>query len=218
MKLLDLINITRLEMDDEDANSPLITNAEHIEFANDAELEACRRGRLIMDSTTTAIVQIAVVANTATYNLDPRVLSIRRAKLTGLLPLKRRNLQDMDSQYAGWDDASASTPSVFMTDDTGKIRLWPKPNATSTLSMIVVRSPLAEMNDVTDTPEIAARFHRSLRFWMMHRAYSKQDSQANDPKKAMESLAMFEQEFGKKSSAIDETWIQREQMEFDGTF
>jgi phosphorylcholine metabolism protein LicD len=84
--------------------------------------------------------------------------------------------------------------------------------------MIVVRSPLVEMNDETDSPEIAPRFHRSLRYWMMYRAYSKQDSQANDPKKAMESLAMFEQEFGQKSSAINETWIEREQMEFDGTF
>jgi hypothetical protein len=158
------------------------------------------------------------VANTASYNLDPRVQSIRRAKLTGLLPLKRRNLQDMDSQYSGWDDASASTPSVFMTDDTGKIKLWPTPSANTTLNMIVVRSPLVEMNDETDSPEIAPRFHRSLRYWMMHRAYSKQDSQANDPKKAMESLAMFEQEFGKKSSALDETWINREQMEMDGTF
>lgn len=217
MKLLDLINITRLEMDDK-GNETLITDAEHIEFANDAELEACRRGRLILDSTTTAICQIAIVAGTASYTLDPRVQSIRRAKLTALLPLKRRNLQDMDSQYAGWDDASNSTPSVFMTDDTGKIRLWPTPSANTTLSMIVVRAPLAEMNDGTDSPEIAARFHRSLRFWMMYRAYSKQDSEANDPKKAADSLALFEQEFGKKSSALDETWISREQMEHDGTF
>jgi hypothetical protein len=217
MKLLDLITITRSEMDDK-TEPYLITDTEHIEFANDAELEACRRGRLILDSTTTAICQIAVVANTASYNLDSRVQSIRRAKLTGLLPLKRRNLQDMDSQYSGWDDASASTPSVFMTDDTGKIRLWPTPSANTTLSMIVARSPLAEMNDETDSPEIAPRFHRSLRYWMMYRAYSKQDSQANDPKKALESLAMFEQEFGQKSSAINETWIEREQMEFDGTF
>jgi hypothetical protein len=218
MKLIDLINITRLEMDDADPNHPLITDAEHIEFANDAELEACRRGRLILDSTTTAICQIAVVANTASYSLDPRVQSIRRAKLTGLLPLKRRNLQDMDSQYPGWDDAATGMPIVFIPDDTGQIRLWPTPSANTTLSMIVVRSPLAEMNDETDSPEIAPRFHRSLRYWMMYRAYSKQDSQANDPKKALESLAMFEQEFGQKSSAINETWIAREQMEFDGTF
>jgi hypothetical protein len=217
MKLLDLITITRSEMDDK-TEPYLITDAEHIEYANDAELEASRRGRLIMDSTTTAICQISVVANTASYNLDPRVQSIRRAKPTGLLPLKRKNYQDMDSQYPGWDDAATGTPIVFIPDDTGKIRLWPTPNASTTLSMIVVRSPLAEMSDETDSPEIAPRFHRSLRYWMMHRAYSKQDSQANDPKKAMESLAMFEQEFGKKSSALDETWINREQMEMDGTF
>lgn len=39
-----------------------------------------------------------------------------------------------------------------------------------------------------------------------------------DPKKAATALALFEQEFGMKSSAIDETWIAREQFDHDGTF
>jgi len=53
---------------------------------------------------------------------------------------------------------------------------------------------------------------------MMHRAYLKKDADANDPKKAADSLALFEQEFGRKSSAIDEVWIEREQTDMDGTF
>lgn len=218
MQLNGLIQAFRSEVDDVVAPY-LWSDPELIEYANDAQLEACRRARLIVDGSTTAICQIAVVANTATYALDPRVLFIRRARLTGLLPLKRKNLQDMDSQYPGWEDASASTPSALIPDfETGKIRLYPKPIANTTLNLMVVRDPLAEMNDDTDTPEIAARYHRSLRFWMMHRAYLKKDADANDPKKAAESLALFEQEFGKKSSALDEVWIEREQTDMDGTF
>lgn len=218
MRLNDLIQIFRAEVDD--AVTPYLwSDDELIEYANDAELEACRRSRLIVDSSTAAICQIAVVAGTATYALDPRVLFVRRARLTGLLPLKRKNMQDMDIQYPGWEDAAAGTPSAFIPDfETGKIRLYPTPDAAATLNLMVVRDPLAEMNDDSDTPEIAARYHRSLRFWMMHRAYLKKDADANDPKKAAESLALFEQEFGKKSSALDETWIEREQMDGDGTF
>lgn len=218
MRLNDLIRIFRAEVDD--AVMPYLwSDPDLIEYANDAELEACRRSRLIVDSSTAAICQIAVVAGTATYALDPRVLFIRRVRLTGLLPLKRKNMQDMDSQFPGWEDAEVSTPSAFIPDfETGKIRLYPTPDAAATLNLMVVRDPLAEMNDDSDTPEIAARYHRSLRFWMMHRAYLKKDADANDPKKAAESLALFEQEFGKKSSALDETWIEREQMDGDGTF
>jgi hypothetical protein len=61
-----------------------------------------------------------------------------------------------------------------------------------------------------DEPEINRRFHESLVFWMLYRAYSKQDAETKDAKKAGENLALFEQEFGKKSSAIDEAWIERE--------
>lgn len=222
MQLQQLITLFRLEVDDvagsDDAR--LWSAEEALDFANDAQNEACRRARLLVDSSTAAICQIAVTtAGLGLLTLDPRVLFVRKARIAGALPLRRMNMQDMEAYDAYWQDASASTPRFFIPDyETGKLQLWPKPSATSTLLLTVVRDPLAEMNDDQDTPEIAERYHRSLRFWMMFRAYSKQDSEANDPKKAADSLALFEQEFGQKSSAVDEAWITREQMEGDGTF
>lgn len=219
MQLSDLITLFRNEVDDT-VVPYLWSDAEVIEFANDAQLEAARRARLLLDSSTVAVCQIAVVANTALYALDPRVIFVRRARLVGSHPLARKNVQDMDNEQAGWEDATAATPLAFVTDfETGKLKLYPPPNASSTLALTVVRTPLADMTNEDDTPEIHARFHRSLRFWMMYRAYSKKDADANDPKKAIESMTLFEQEFGKKSSAIDELWIEREQqLAGDGTF
>lgn len=219
MQLQQLITLFRSEVDD--AASPhLWDDDEVLDFANDAQNEACRRARLLVDSSTAAICQIAVTtAGLGLLTLDPRVLFVRKARIANALPLRRMNMQDMEAYDAYWQDASASTPRFFIPDyETGKLQLWPKPSAASTLLLTVVRDPLAEMNDDQDTPEIAERYHRSLRFWMMFRAYSKQDSEANDPKKAADSLALFEQEFGQKSSAVDEAWIAREQMEGDGTF
>ncbi|MGZ8317507.1 MAG: phage adaptor protein [Telluria sp.] len=218
MQLLDLINLARQELDD--STEPYLwSDAELLDYANDAELEACRRARLLVDSSTAAVTQIAVTAGTALYPLDERVLFVRRARFAGYRPLARMTVQDMDDDNPYWQDAEGAQPRHFVTDyESGSLLLWPTPTASDTLYLTVVRAPLAEMNDAADSPEIASRWHRALRYWMLYRAYGKQDAEGNDPKKAAESLALFEQEFGRKSSAIDEAWIAREQMDYDGTY
>jgi hypothetical protein len=218
MTLGDLMTLFRNEVDDL-AQPYLWSDEEVIEFANDAELEAARRARLLVDSSTPAIAQLAVTAGQPLLALDPRVMFVRRARFAGSLPLRRMSMQDMEGYDPYWQDAAAGTPRAFVPDyETGKLLLWPPPAANGTLLLTAVRAPLVELAEDEDRPEIAPRYHRSLRFWMMARAYGKQDSQANDPKKELASLALFEQEFGRKSAAIDEEWIVREQMEGDGTF
>jgi hypothetical protein len=218
MTLQDLITVFRNEADD--ATEPYLwSDEELIEFANDAESEACRRARLLVDSTS-ALTQLLVdPLDAGVIALDPSVVFVRRAQLMSGRPLARRTVQDMDECNPYWRNAAPSVPNTFITDfQTGSILLHPAPSAESVLLLTIVRTPLVEMKNLDDKPEIAPRWHRALRHWMLFRAYSKQDSQANDPKKAADSLALFEQEFGKKSSAIDETWIAREQIEGDGTF
>lgn len=219
MQLSELITLFRQEADDT-VQPYLWSDAELIDFANDAQDEACRRGRLLVDSTTPEITSRSVlVADNGLLPLDARVLFIRRARLAGRVALQRMNMQDMESWNAFWQDMAPGTPTMFITDySTGYVQLWPMPDANSTLLLTVVRMPMNQMNDGSDVPEIAPRWHRSLRHWMLYRAYSKQDSEANDPKKAADSLALFEQEFGKKSSALDENWIEHEQTLLDGTY
>jgi len=69
-------------------------------------------------------------------------------------------------------------------------------------------------------PEIAPRYHHGIVQWMLWRAFGKQDAQTNDPDRAAKALAAFEAEFGKKSSAIDETYINEQQLydDYDGVF
>ena len=220
MKLRELIGLCRSETDD--VTQPYLwSDADWIEYAVDAENEACRRARLLIDSSTAAVCQIAVVAGTALYALDDLVLFVRRAKLSSQdIPLARVSYRDLDAFVPGWE-SHTGTPTHYATDyETGKVRLYPNPTANATLSLTVVRLPITDMNDLEDMPEIKAHYHRSLRFWMLYRAYAKQDSETKDDAKAATNLALFEQEFGKKSSAIDEEWIEREQAAdpYDGTF
>jgi len=220
MKLRELIAIFRAEVDDV-AEPYLWTEEDLIDYANDAENEACRRARLLIDSTTTAICQIALLANTASYALDERVIFVRRAKLaSSSLPLNRASVRDLDDSAPGWDTHTGPVRSYLTDVDTGKLRLYRIPTVVNTLNLIVVRLPLTPMNDIDDAPEIHGRYQRNLRHWMKYRAYSKQDAETLDAKKAAEGMALFEQEFGKASTAIDEEWISREQGydRYDGTF
>lgn len=218
MQLTDLITLFRQEADDT-VEPYLWSDDELLDYANDAEQEACRRARLLVDSSTPAVCAVAVTAGDLLCALDARVIFVRRARFAGGRPLQRLTMQDMEDRNPYWLDAQASTPTVFVPDyETGKLALYPPPAAAGTLRLTVVREPLQPMTDGQDTPEIAARYHRALRHWMLYRAYSKQDSQANDPKKAADALALFEQEFGRKSGAIDEAWIAREQFDHDGTY
>ena len=113
MNLGALIALFRQEADDQ-AVPYLWSDAEATDYANDAQNEACRRARLIVDSTTAAVCQIAVAANNPVLTLDPRVLFVRRAKLASRsIPLVRRHLADMDLEAPGWEAINGSVDSYI---------------------------------------------------------------------------------------------------------
>lgn len=214
MKLAELLNITRIELDDV-AEPYLWSDDELLEYANDAQNEACRRGRLLVDATTPAICQITMVANTAAYTLDPRVIRVNRAKVDGeAVPLAFCMTRDLDARFPGWEDWS-ETPRIIVPDwETNKVRLVGTPDAGGTLNLQVVRLPLVDMMDIDDEPEIRPEYQRNLRHWIKHRAYLKRDSETYDPKKAAECEARFVAEFGPARPAYDELW-QQQQYETD---
>lgn len=220
MTLNDLIKQARTLSDD--TQEPYrVSRANWVIYANEAQEEACRRARLLIDSTTAEICQIALTSGTTTYALDPRVIFVRRIKLTGgTIPLKRASYKDLDRARPGWEDETG-LPEAWVPDmDTGVLRPYPAPDGDYTANLTVVRLPLVSMADGDDTPEIRASAHRGLVHWMLHRAYSTIDSELYSPKKAEMHLADFEQEFGRKSTTQDEVWIEREhgQEENEGIY
>ena len=68
----------------------LWSDDEWTEYANDAQQQACRRARLIIDSTTTAITQLSMASGDLTASLDERIIFIKRAKISAVsIPLGR---------------------------------------------------------------------------------------------------------------------------------
>lgn len=214
----DIIEEWRREVDDHVAPF-LWPQADAFGYLNEAINEANRRSRLLVDSSNVDICRLTV-PTTGIAALDARVLFVRKVRISGRAPLRRMTMQDMESQFPTWEDAASSTyPEVFVPDwEAGKLRFHPAPSAQLTALLTVVRDPLAELTKEADVPEIPARYHRSLRHWLAYRGYLKPDADTYRPDKAKEALALFEIEFGQKSSAIDEAWIQREQFEGDGTY
>jgi hypothetical protein len=209
MKLGELLAMVRRDELDDESTPYLWSNDSLIEYAEDAENEACRRASLLRDATTTAICRITLVAGTASYDLDARVIRIRRARLPGKTPLAPVTTAELDERRPGWEDETGE-PTAYLTDwETGAIRLYPNPTAVATLQLQVVRLPLAAMNDTEDTPEIHARFHRDLRHWIVKRAFSKKDSETEDLKRAALAEERFAAAFGPPLSARTEEWNAR---------
>lgn len=221
MKLGELLDIVRRSDLDDTAQPYLWSDDELTEYADDAQKQACRRGRLLVDSTTDAICEIAVVAGTSVYTLDPRVIRINRARLSSeSLPLRFMQVRALDAQAPGWEDWEG-TPEYLVPDwQSGGIRLVPNPTANATLGLTVVRLPLAELNDPDDDFEIRDEYLRELRHWIVYRAYMKRDSETFKPDKATEALALFEREFGPPQPAYAELWAQQYHAEdtFNGRY
>ena len=204
MNLSELI-IAAQNQADEVIDKPdlLWSEAEWTEYANDAENEACIRANLIIDQSS-ALAIINVLSGTATYSIDEKILLIKRAKLSGgTEPLVKTSRRVLDATYPNWEAESGAVRS-WLPDDSNKITLFKIPSADDTLSLMISRlpeSPMLLVNKATVSPEIDTQYHLGLLDWMLHRAYSKQDSETLDVGKAKEHLKRFTARFGERPPA-----------------
>jgi hypothetical protein len=204
MKLSELI-ISAQNQADEVIDKPdlLWSEAEWTEYANDAEKEACIRANLLLDQTS-AFAVLTITSGIATYALSEKVLIVKRAKLTsGTEPLVKTSRRVLDATYPNWETESGTTRS-WLPDGTNKITLYKIPSANDTLNLMISRLPEADMllaGSESISPEIDVQYHLGLVDWMLHRAYSKQDSETLDKGKAKEHLKRFTARFGERPPA-----------------
>jgi hypothetical protein len=214
MTLDDLISSFRVDADDQarDLNGKqgdlLWADADLERWFGEAEEEAAVRKRLLYDDYTLAIVRINVLAGQSSYPIDPRFFEISKARLlnadTGRfledLYITTRDALDQECQY--WRD-ERRRPERFIQDDT-RIVLPGIVDRAYTLRIEGYRAPLVPITADSDgsvEPEIAAIHHRFLVHWVLHRAYSKPDSEVFNPQKAAIALGAFEQYFGLRPDA-----------------
>lgn len=212
MNVAELIDAYRDETSDT-AKPYFVSNATALRYLNEAQTEAARRAHLLIDSSS-AVARASVSMGDPVVSIDSRVIAIRRLRLSSATnQLRKYRAREMDETNPGWDaSTSQSTPICAVLDyDTDAICLYPIPAKDDELAMTVVREPMEAMSVNQDIPEISPRWHAGLIEWMKFRAYTNDDSELYDEKKAARALGIFEQEFGPKRSASDEVF---EAMEY----
>lgn len=205
MTLTELVAAFRSDI--KDTVTPyLVSDADAYRYANEAVIEAARRSRMLVDSTTAAVAVVTVTASEPVVAIDPRVISIRRMRLDGeAVPLRKATVREMDEAIPGWESAPDGYPYIAIVDyESDSLYLYPPPVAGRTLSMTVTREPLTALSAGANVPELPSRYHYALIHWMRHKAYSAEDTDLFDKDRADRAEAQFAAEFGMRSSATDE--------------
>jgi hypothetical protein len=204
MLLNDLIISAQNQADEVVSKPDLLWSLdEWTEYCNEAENEVCIRANLILDKTT-ALTAITVLSGVSIYAISELILIVRRAKMsTGTEPLVKTSRRVLDATYPNWEAETGNVRSWF-PDDSNKIGLYKIPTEGASLNLMVSRLPLVPMalaDKLTVSPELDEQYHQGLVDWMLHRAYSKQDSETLDLGKAKLHLTRFEKRFGERPSA-----------------
>jgi len=193
----ELIAKARLKLDDVTVNRYLWSDLELIDCLNKAQNELCSRGLILKDKDTAAICNVAVVAGTAEYVLDSRILFITRARLmTNKKILGFTDEENLDNRIGdSWEDESATPTSCIPDITRHKIRLYPKPILTETLNLTVYRLPatqFTEGNIGSVSTEVPSEYDIPLIDGILATAYLKNDSDTLDLISLKASLQIWE--------------------------
>lgn len=199
MLVEDVVRLARIRLDDT-IEPYAVSDESLVTFTNRAQRQACERGLLLSDSTTTAVCQIALTAGRRSYPLDPRVLAVTSAAVQGdSCPLVQVSALDaLLPAYAL--NVPSGAPRIFFIRGT-TLNVLPTPDEAATLNLEVYRYPLVDVEGISDDLEIAEQHHADLVHWVCYEAYSVYDSEIFDKDAAERELALFTARFGLPRSA-----------------
>jgi hypothetical protein len=137
------------------------------------------------------------VIGKASYDLDPLIIFIDVAKLSGeARPLVKTTRRELDFTIQKWE-AETGTPKYYFQQGD-KITLYPLPDTVFTLLLDGSRRPEVDM-------EVPEQYHESLASWCLYRYFSSPDSDIANPALAQMHRAEFHKVFGHKRSAQFDT-------------
>jgi len=203
--------VAKYRADADDLVAPYLSSTVLVRgWINEAQEEAAIRARLLFESSNPDICQIvvdaaAVTAGTRVYNLHEAVVHITRAVFIpdGSTTEYELNLTDrveQDRAYPGWR-SRVDIPRQAIQDDT-RLELGCKPSVAGVIHIECYRTPLAPIEEsANETPEIHRSHHRHLIHWVLHRAYSRPDSEIYDPNRSAREEALFTEHFGIRPNA-----------------
>jgi hypothetical protein len=167
---------------------------EWAEYANDAENILCEELLLITDSQTPEICTIPVTAGVRSYAFDSRILQFDEVRYsTRVRPLDPSNVAAFADNDSQWRTATGEPDSYALDDTTGYICLNKIPTADATIYLSVKRSPLVDLThkNMKASPEIKYQYHKRLKNYMLHKAFSKPDAETLDVAKSSKHFNLW---------------------------
>lgn len=214
MNLVELIRRFRVLAHDSvtavgsDGDDLLWSDQDITDWFNDAEIEACVRGRLLREDALPAMCQINLVPGQHTYPLHPKLyeiinLRLRSATDTRSRPIFLKSREWLDENRPDWRDDT--NPPRFAVQNETSLRIVGGITAGDVLLLEAYRLPLQDLAlpdpqnpsaPVHDTPEIHEASHKHLIDWVLHKAFSIPDTEAFDKERSADAEEAFTAHFG----------------------
>lgn len=167
-----------------------------IRWLNEAQNQACMRGRLLLEDDNPSMCRIRLVPNRATVKLHEAMYELVRVELVqgdDAKPLSIQTREWLDKQHPNWRNDTQTVWAVIQDETT--LRVVGKVEQGDMLKVEGYRLPKV-MEGADDTPEIHRASHEQLIAWALYRAFLVVDADVFDPTRAAQSLTQFERYFG----------------------
>lgn len=198
MTLEELIRRFRVLAMDK-AQPYLFADEDVIDWLNDAQRQACIRGRLLREDANPAVCEIALTPGQRTYPLHKSVYEIINARIVPVSgrsrPVFLASREWMDENMPDWRDEQGQ--AEFAIQDDTSIRVVGVITTGDKLVIECYRTPLKVLANDVDKPEIHEAHHEHLIQWALHKAFSVVDADTFDPQRSDRSEAAFTNYFGR---------------------
>lgn len=192
--------IRRFRVAARDTVEPFLFPTEDVtDWLNDAQDQACVRGRLLREDALPEMCRIVLEAGKRTYKLHEaayEIINLRILPANGGCshPVTLKSREWLDNELPGWRDDTQ--PARFAIQDDTTIRLVGKITEGDVLALECYRLPIKRLRSEMDKPEIHVAHHPHLIQWALHRAFSVPDAETFDQKRADLAEIAFTEYFG----------------------
>jgi hypothetical protein len=203
------MNVKELEAEfreraDDEAMPYLWSSDDFLRWLNQAQDEACIRKKLIFENTKPEFCRIAVSAGAgSTYQINDKIIAIDYAYLVDASgdrhPLILSDSDELNRIKPDWRTSTDRPCHIIHRDNT--LQFGGRISESYTLQLECYRLPLKCLKEEGDKPEINQVHHIHLIEWVLHKAYSKPDSQTLNQGKADEAEKEFTDYFGPRPDA-----------------
>jgi len=200
MNLKELIRRFRSEA--ADTVEPFLWPDEAVkDWFNDAQEQACIRGRLLFEDSNDAVCRINLVAGEHSYSIHSSLYEVASVYLnsegqSAPTQLKIVSRDWLEAEVNNW--RSFSGPARWVVQGETKLRVVGTFGTGAFLQLEGYRLPMCRLiREERDEPEIHRASHQHLVYWVLHKAFSQPDSNNFDPNRANTAEAAFTAYFGR---------------------